>query len=186
VIAQHSWTNSTIFIGFLTALAVLALTIGCGTEKNVVELQQARKRQTDRQEELLALMDENQLDAIVLGSTWGKRMPIRYIWEDFPAAGENASQLENEGNPLTAVSSASGFPVLTIPVGITRDGHPVSIPVIGRPFSEPYLISLAPSFADAYRQHTRTLHPIMMKSSVKTMGWEVARLARDPQVGNPV
>ena len=120
------------------------------------ELQRARQMQADRQAELLTLMDEYQLDVIVLGSTRGKLMPISYIWEGFPGRCEEAPQLEDEGSQLTAVSSVTGFPVLTVPVGLTEDGHPVSIQAMGRPFSEPFLVSLAQSFAEAYRQHTGT------------------------------
>jgi len=120
------------------------------------EMQKARQMQVDRQEELLALMDKHRLDAIVLGSTQRKLMPISYIWEGFPTLCENAPELEDEGMQLAAISSVTGFPVLIVPVGLTLDRHPVSIQVMGRPFSEPYLISLAQSFAKAYRRHTGT------------------------------
>ena len=118
------------------------------------EMEQAGRMQEDRQAELLALMDEHRLDAVVVGATRGELMPIRYIWEGFPVLCEGAPELEDEGSQLTAVSSASGFPVLTLPAGLVRDAHPVSLQVLGRPFGEPYLVSLARSFEEAYRRHT--------------------------------
>jgi len=120
------------------------------------EMERAGQMQEDRREEILALMDGHRLDAIVVGSTHRKLMPIRYIWEGFPTLCENAPELEDEGMQLAAISSVTGLPVLTLPAGLTRDGHPVSLQVLGRPFGEPHLISLAQSFAEAYRRHTGT------------------------------
>jgi len=142
------------FPGYFTVAAIVNLWSTCvlppPTEQ---DRQEAELKQAKIHDAILEFMDAEQLDAIVVDGTTGKLMPISWIWEGFPEPSEEWQEFADEGNQLVAMSSASGFPVLTVPAGLTQDGHPISLQVMGRPFSEPYLISLAQSFAKAYQQH---------------------------------
>jgi len=53
------------------------------------------------------------------------------------------------------LSPSSGLPAIVVPGGFTPDGIPVGVEFLGRPWSEPQLIS----FAYAYEQSTRHRRP---------------------------
>ena len=63
--------------------------------------------------------------------------------------------------PTTARHSSTaamgGLPALAIPAGFTRDGMPVGLDLLGRPFDEPTLIAIAAGY-EAHTEH-RTLPP---------------------------
>ena len=62
------------------------------------------------------------------------------------------------GNQLgsnAGVSAQSGCPAITVPAGVVEGGFPVGVELLGRPFSEPVLLSIA----FAYEQATRHRRP---------------------------
>ena len=50
---------------------------------------------------------------------------------------------------LSDLAPALGFPAISLPIGFTTDGLPVGMELLGRPFSEPQLISAAFAFEQA-------------------------------------
>jgi Asp-tRNA(Asn)/Glu-tRNA(Gln) amidotransferase A subunit family amidase/uncharacterized protein YjbI with pentapeptide repeats len=91
--------------------------------------------------QVLALMDSNQLDALIYPPLLSTPPPIstaQPVWE-------TANDLRNL-NP----SPFLGFPSLTLPIGVLQisasESVPYGIEFLGRPFSEPTLIKLAYSF----------------------------------------
>lgn len=49
-------------------------------------------------------------------------------------------------NPLSAVT---GLPAIVVPAGVTPEGFPISLEMLGRPFSEPTLIRIAHAYEQA-------------------------------------
>jgi amidase len=91
---------------------------------------------------VLALMDAGQLDALAY-PTWSN--PPRLIGDLNTPGGDN-SQL---------FSPSTGFPAITVPMGYTRGGTlPAGLQLLGRPWSEATLLSLA----YAYEQATHHRH----------------------------
>lgn len=52
------------------------------------------------------------------------------------------------GDPIL-LASLAGLPEITVPAGYTRDGAPIGVSFLGRPFSEPTLLRLAYAFEQA-------------------------------------
>lgn len=99
---------------------------------------------------ILTLMADHRLDALVY-ATFDQppaRIPhdvmTRTVVEDMTGVGNNRR-----------LSPVIGFPAMTVPAGFTRDGLPVGLELMGRPYSEPMLFR----FAYAYEQATRHRKP---------------------------
>ncbi|MCZ6704402.1 MAG: amidase family protein, partial [Bacteroidetes bacterium] len=88
------------------------------------------------------MMDENELDAFIY-PTWSN--PPRMIGDMESPAGDNSQHL----------SPHTGFPAITVPMGVTYDGLPAGVTFLGREYSEPLLIG----FAYSYEQATRHRKP---------------------------
>jgi Asp-tRNA(Asn)/Glu-tRNA(Gln) amidotransferase A subunit family amidase len=87
-------------------------------------------------ETVKAAMDEHSLDALVF-PTWAN--PPRLIGDLNTPHGDNSQQ----------ISPHTGFPALTVPMGFTRNGLPLGLQMVGRPFDEATLIKLAYSYEQA-------------------------------------
>ena len=110
------------------------------------EYRAARARQADLRTRLLALLDDNRIDALVYPTV---RRTAAKIGE--PQAGGNC-----------AASAATGLPAITVPAGFADDGMPVGIEFLGRPFSEPELIAIAFGFEQS--THHRRSPPLTPKT----------------------
>jgi Asp-tRNA(Asn)/Glu-tRNA(Gln) amidotransferase A subunit family amidase len=93
-------------------------------------------------EAVLAAMNEHALDAIVF-PTWSN--PPRRVGDMESPAGDNSQIL----------SPHTGFPAITVPMGMTADTLPAGLQFVGRPFGEPDLIR----FAFAFEQATKHRRP---------------------------
>ena len=82
---------------------------------------------------LVTIMDDHQVVALVYPTL---RRTAAKIGE--PQAGGNC-----------AASAATGLPAITVPAGFADDGMPVGLELLGRPFTEPELLSLAYAFEQA-------------------------------------
>jgi Asp-tRNA(Asn)/Glu-tRNA(Gln) amidotransferase A subunit family amidase len=82
---------------------------------------------------LLAIMDANELDALVFPSV--KRRPA-LIGE-----GQSGSNCQ--------VSAGSGFPAMALPGGFTEDGLPTGLELLGRPFDDVRLVAMAYAYEQA-------------------------------------
>jgi len=91
---------------------------------------------------VLKVMDTGQLDALIY-PTWNN--PPRRI-------GDVSSP---HGNNSPFIAPHTGQPAITVPVGFTRDGLPIGLQLLGRPFCEPLLLKLA----FAYEQATHHRRP---------------------------
>lgn len=105
-------------------------------------------------EAVVALLDRHGLDAVVFPY---KTLPARRIGEredsDDPVnalvrPGDRTSESDNY------LSSMTGLPGLIVPMGYTKDGLPLSLEILGRPFSEPTLLKLASGYeATTHHRH---------------------------------
>src|ERR1043166_4634474 len=97
------------------------------------EYRAALTRQADLRRRLIALLDDNRVEALVYPTV---RRTAAKIGE--PQAGGNC-----------AASAASGLPAITVPAGFADDGMPVGIEFLGRAFSEGDLLKIAFAFEQA-------------------------------------
>ncbi len=92
------------------------------------------KKEAEIRSALIALMDKYGLDALV------------YPYKTSPAAKIVGAEVGRDPDETAAgnnnVSSNTGLPALTFPAGLTKDGLPIGMQFLGRPFSEPRLIAL--------------------------------------------
>jgi Asp-tRNA(Asn)/Glu-tRNA(Gln) amidotransferase A subunit family amidase len=90
---------------------------------------------------LVALMDKYQLDVLV------------YPYKTSPAAkivGSDTGRDPEETAAGNANTSANtGLPALVLPAGLTKEGLPIGMQFLGRPWSEPTLIALGYAYEQA-------------------------------------
>jgi len=91
---------------------------------------------------VLQVMDERRLDVLVYPS-WNN--PPRLIGDLNTPHGNNSPRL----------SSPTGFPAITVPMGFVHGNLPAGLQILGRPWSEPTLIKIG----YAYEQATRHRRP---------------------------
>jgi amidase len=97
-------------------------------------------RDAKTSEALKKLMDDNRLDAVVYPLQKRLVVPVSEL---------------NQADRNGILASVTGFPAVTVPAGFSEptDGAPLGVPVgmdiLGRPFSEAKLLSLAYSFEQA-------------------------------------
>ena len=109
------------------------------------EYRSALARQAALRTRLLALLDDNRVDALA-----------------YPTVRRTASKIgEPQQGGNCAASAASGLPALTVPAGFADDGMPVGIEFLGRPFSEPDLLKIGYAYERA--THHRRPSPLTPK-----------------------
>jgi amidase len=96
----------------------------------------ARLKRDAVRELLAAKMDELKLDALAYPPH--PRRPA--------IAGEPQSGFQN-----CQLSSSSGFPAISMPAGFTSDGVPIGIELLGRPWDETKLLSMAYAYEQAVK-----------------------------------
>jgi Asp-tRNA(Asn)/Glu-tRNA(Gln) amidotransferase A subunit family amidase len=104
-------------------------------------LQNLLNREAVRQE-VLKVMADHALDALVFATM--ERSPPA-IPADLLTSSATVRSLGSNG----ALSPATGFPQLTVPCGVTDDGLPVGLSLLGRPFSEESLLRMAYAYEQA-------------------------------------
>ncbi len=104
----------------------------------LVSSQIPRARSTVR-----GILEENRLGAVVLPTIPCPASPV--FNEDDP------EYVCNVSDPYTGcyLASLTGFPEISVPAGLTRDGMPVGLSFLGLPYSEPALLGHAYAFEQA-------------------------------------
>jgi Asp-tRNA(Asn)/Glu-tRNA(Gln) amidotransferase A subunit family amidase len=109
-------------------------------DHNAVYLARLKKQEMIR-DALVALMDKYRLDVLV------------YPYKTSPAAkivGADVGRDPEETAAGNANTSANtGLPALVLPAGLTKDGLPIGMEFLGRPWSEPTLIALGYAYEQA-------------------------------------
>lgn len=114
--------------------AQLAAALGRTTrDPDYLRSQVARE---ELRQQVLRTMADHRVDALAYPTLEHAAPPIPpdilTRWEREGSRGSNA-----------ALSSATGFPALTFPVGLTTEGLPAGLSLMGRPFSEGVLLQVA-------------------------------------------
>jgi amidase len=115
---------------FKTALSVAA------PDFDAAYLARLRNRSTVRQL-LVDLMDRYQVDVLV------------HPFKSLPAPPLGTGDRGVRDNPISAIT---GLPAIVVPAGVSAEGLPISIELLGRPFSEPTLIRIAYAYEQASRR----------------------------------
>lgn len=110
--------------------------------------------QSEFQRKLLALYAEHDLDALLCPDA-----------QVIPPLAETieAGELDTLTFPTnTVIASQAGTCAVSIPAGLTDDGYPVGVELIGKPYHETELLSLAYAFDQAtdYREPPETTPPL--------------------------
>jgi amidase len=80
---------------------------------------------------LVSVMDRHQLDALI------------YPVKSLPAPKIGSS---DDGPRDNNISAITGLPAIVVPAGMTPEGLPIALEIIGRAFSEPQLIAIADGY----------------------------------------
>jgi amidase len=106
-------------------------------------------------EAVVALMDKFSLDAVVFPY---KTLPARKLGESESDDADLVNSVVRSGDRVSSsdnyLSSMTGLPGLLVPMGYTKEGLPLALEFLGRPFSEPTLLKLASGF-EAQTHHRR-------------------------------
>jgi len=105
-------------------------------------------------EAVVALMDKFSLDAVVFPY---KTVPANKLTQREPnddAINRVVRSGDRVGDSDNYLSSMTGLPGLLVPMGYTKEGVPLSLEFLGRPFSEPKLLRLASGF-EAQTKHRK-------------------------------
>jgi aspartyl-tRNA(Asn)/glutamyl-tRNA(Gln) amidotransferase subunit A len=112
-----------------------------GKEISAVDYIQSLKAAGEIKSEILATMSNNEVDAIVVPTT-------------IVAAPRISDSVVNVGNNVvvetrrallqnTIVFNSTGLPAISIPIGLTKENMPVGVQIIGPPFREEIILSIA-------------------------------------------
>jgi Asp-tRNA(Asn)/Glu-tRNA(Gln) amidotransferase A subunit family amidase len=116
-------------------------------------------QRTLMREELVALMDELDLDVLVMPL---KTLAVPNIREDDQGADYGSD---------SRIHSVTGLPSIVVPGGVTAsDGMPFGVQFIGRPYSEPTLIKIASGYEAA--THHRFSPPLTPALEGETFTYE--------------
>jgi len=119
------------------------------------EYQSRLKGRQALREAVVALMDRFALDALVFPY---KTLPAQRLKGGSDAASDPLNALVREGDRVSEsdnyLSSMTGLPSLLVPMGYTKDGAPLALEFLGRPFSEPTLLKLASGY-EAQTRHRK-------------------------------
>jgi amidase len=99
---------------------------------------------------LLKLMADHRLDALVYATYDAPPSVIPADVLTNPRTVDGYSRGDNRG-----LSPNLAWPAITVPMGLTNEGLPAGLELLGRPFSEPQLLG----FAYAYEQGTKLRRP---------------------------
>ncbi len=105
------------------------------------EYRRIRRRQEDFQELILGIMSHQQVDFLVYPTvqvvppTHDELAAAKYECLTFPTN--------------TVIASQAGLPALTVPVGLTKEGLPVGMELLGVPFSEAFMLQFAHAWEGA-------------------------------------
>lgn len=119
----------------------------------------ALAKQAVVRDSILRLLDSLRLDALVYPTM---RQPPALIGS-------------SQGGSTCVLSAHTGFPALTMPVGYTPDGLPVGLELLGRPFADARLVSLAYAFEQAgpRRRAPSTTPPLVNGRAPQPVTFEV-------------
>jgi len=92
------------------------------------------------------------VDVLVTPTT---TVPARPIEEDPGASGAASLAMSTELTRLTNPFNLTGMPALSLPCGFTRDGLPVGLQIVGKPFDEPAVLRVGYAYEQATEWHTR-------------------------------
>jgi amidase len=106
----------------------------------------------DVRKKVLAIMDEEQLDALIFPTMSCPASPCHDR--------EDATYVCNSEDPYKPcyLASTTGFPEITVPAGVTSNLLPVGISFFGRPFTEERLIGLSYDFEQASHARRAPVH----------------------------
>ncbi|MCD8533824.1 MAG: amidase [Verrucomicrobia bacterium] len=114
------------------------LAAGPTPEFDPAYLARLKNRETVRQM-IIDLMDKYQVDALI------------HPFKSLSAPPIGTSDRGPRDNPVSAIT---GLPAIVVPAGVNSEGLPISIELLGRPFSEPTLFSLAYAYEQSTRHRT--------------------------------
>jgi aspartyl-tRNA(Asn)/glutamyl-tRNA(Gln) amidotransferase subunit A len=69
--------------------------------------------------------------------------------------GEKEELLKNHSSRLTRPLNLAGLPACSVPCGFTKDGLPIGLQIIGRPFDESMVLRVAYAYEQATEWHLR-------------------------------
>lgn len=94
------------------------------------------------------ILENNNLDALVYPTFGCPAFPL-------PEVDEPTYKCTGDPNEAANLANITGFPVVQVPAGFTKDGLPIGVSLFGRAYNEPDLLG----FAYAYEQATRNRRP---------------------------
>lgn len=124
-----------------------ALVSGPADPREDVEYWKKVQAQRDLQADILSVFAEHDLDAIALPD-------VKVVPRDYEHL-QNTDASERTSLSNTYIASQSGCPAISMPAGLTDEGFPAGVQLLGAPYSERRLLALAAGYESL--AETRTL-----------------------------
>jgi aspartyl-tRNA(Asn)/glutamyl-tRNA(Gln) amidotransferase subunit A len=119
-----------------------------GALVTAADFQRGQRLRARLRREIMALFED--VDALVFP---GHASPAQRF-EDIPMG-----QIVVPGSRYTNVWNLLGLPAVVVPCGFSRDGLPVAIQIVGRPFDEATVLRIARAYERATDWHTKRPNP---------------------------
>jgi aspartyl-tRNA(Asn)/glutamyl-tRNA(Gln) amidotransferase subunit A len=128
-----------------------------GTKVSAIDYLQAKKIiNVELKKELLAILKE-MVDVIIVPTTI---IPApRFDELDVIDIGGTVMQTREALLRNTILFNSTGFPAVSVPIGLTKDKMPVGAEIIGPPFGEERILSLAYNYECVNRTHIKFRSP---------------------------
>jgi Asp-tRNA(Asn)/Glu-tRNA(Gln) amidotransferase A subunit family amidase len=124
------------------------------------EYRTAISKRSALQQAILKIMKDQKLDALV-----------------YPTLRRKPAMIGEPQNGSTCtLSAATGFPAISVPAGFTDDGLPVGIELLGGPFDDGKLVSLAYAFEQStpHRRAPALTPPLTASPANRLLSWEAS------------
>jgi aspartyl-tRNA(Asn)/glutamyl-tRNA(Gln) amidotransferase subunit A len=113
-----------------------------GRSVSAVDYIRALRTVKEIRKEFLSILSRN-VDAIITPTTI---IPAPRFDEETVSIGKNTLETRQALLRNTIVFNSTGLPAISIPIGLTKDNMPVGAQIIGPPFNEDMILSIAYSY----------------------------------------
>jgi aspartyl-tRNA(Asn)/glutamyl-tRNA(Gln) amidotransferase subunit A len=128
-----------------------------GTKVSAVEFLHAMNITKDIRNDFLSILGKKKTDVIIVPTTI---IPAPGFDEETVNINDNIFETRQALLRNTIIFNSTGLPSLSIPIGLTKDSTPVGVQIVGNPFEEDKILSIAYNYERINDSLTKFIPPL--------------------------